>query len=80
MIAYKWKGVGVSEQVFLDGKFVGIIKRNGTGWQYCPKGSEIGGEIFDKISDCEDSLEGGAWRGLVTLLPNDELLIIRGVV
>ena len=57
MITYKWKVVGFKELVFLDGKLVGAIKKVEGGWQYFPKGDKIGGEIFKKISECEDSLE-----------------------
>lgn len=55
MITYKWADVGNNEKVFLGGKYVGTIRRVDNGWQYFPQG-EKGGDIFLKISECEDSL------------------------
>ena len=56
-IAYKWTTVAEVEAVFLEGKKVGEIKKVVGGWQYFPKGSKQGGDIFKKISECEDSLK-----------------------
>ena len=43
--------------VKLDGKFVGEIKRFMSGWQYWPKNSKTGGEMFKSLQDCKNSLE-----------------------
>lgn len=51
-------------QVKLDGKIVGTIKPvkqtkqrpNRTGWQYFPKGSKTGGEVFASKFACMGSL------------------------
>ena len=42
--------------VFLDGKYVGKIRRMDGGWQYFPKGDKQGGQVFKKLSECENSL------------------------
>ena len=57
MITFKWKDIGNNEKVFLNKKHAGTIKRVEGGWQYFPKGHKTGGEIFKKISECEDSLK-----------------------
>jgi hypothetical protein len=56
MITFKWKMVGVKEDVYLEGKLVGQIRYVKEGWQYFPKGSRKGGEVFSNLSDCEKSL------------------------
>lgn len=57
MITLKWEDVGMNEKVFLDNRFVGVIKKiDGRGWQYFPAGQKEGGEIFKRISNCEKSL------------------------
>jgi len=43
--------------VYLDGKKVGIIKRVIGGYQYFPKGSKKGGEVFFLLSSVKKSLE-----------------------
>lgn len=43
--------------VMLDGKKVGKIVAVGKGWQYFPKGSKCGGDIFVNLNDCVKSLE-----------------------
>lgn len=44
-------------RVALEGKIVGTIKKVATGWQYVPKGSKKGGEIFPTASACQQSLK-----------------------
>jgi len=43
--------------VILDGKAVGKIKELDGGYQYFPKGSKVGGEVFTHLRLCKDSLE-----------------------
>ena len=42
--------------VKLEGKVVGTIKEVKSGWQYFPKGSKTGGEIFTSKFTCMHSL------------------------
>jgi hypothetical protein len=42
--------------VKLNGVIVGRIIFNG-GFQYIPKGQDIGGKIFRKLSECKKSLK-----------------------
>lgn len=53
--------------VKLDGKAIGTIKPvkypNGDpGWQYFPKGTKIGGDIYSTLATCQLSL-GSEWPG-----------------
>ena len=57
MITYKRKDA-VNEIVFLELKRVGMIRRVMNGWQYFPKNSKNGSEIFKTILECKYSLEG----------------------
>lgn len=43
--------------VFLDGKRVGSIQHKESGYQYFPKNSREGGEVFSTLADCKRSLE-----------------------
>jgi len=55
-ITYKYSGLDV--RVFLDGKFVGTIKRTVGGWIYRPKGSKATGEPNASLAAVKRSLEG----------------------
>ena len=59
MIKYKWEGWSHKKPlpVLLDGKQVGKIKPVVGGWQYYPKGSKVGGEVFPRLKKCQESLE-----------------------
>jgi hypothetical protein len=61
MITFK-RGIKITEKVYLDGKYVGIIKQSintkrECGWSYFPKKSKVGGKLFKKLNDCKNSLE-----------------------
>lgn len=43
-------------KVKLDGKYIGDIKSVAGGYQYFPKGSKTGGDIYATIQSCKDSL------------------------
>jgi hypothetical protein len=42
--------------VRIDGKILGDIKPVEGGWQYVPRGSKVGGDIFATISQVQRSL------------------------
>ena len=42
--------------VKLDKRIIGKIKQVNGGWQYFPKGSKRGGEVFSTESACKQSL------------------------
>ena len=44
--------------VYLDQRKVGVIIRVEKGWQYVPKGSKVGGDVFATIKKVIKSLEG----------------------
>ncbi|MCP4650379.1 MAG: hypothetical protein GY853_09920 [PVC group bacterium] len=44
-------------RVKLDGKIVGVIKKVKEGYSYFPKGLKDGGEIFNSITEVQNSLE-----------------------
>ncbi len=46
--------------VLLEGRVVGHIKtsRDPRGFQYCPKGSKVKGEVFSTIDEVKRSVEG----------------------
>jgi hypothetical protein len=44
-------------KVRLDGKIVGSIHAFNGGFQYFPKGSKTGGELFPSLEACKRSLE-----------------------
>jgi len=46
-----------SVEVFLDKKYVGSIKKVEGGWQYTPKRSKDGGDVFKTLQQCKHSLE-----------------------
>lgn len=58
MITFERTYPNLGYNVFLNKKKVGIIKRVNSGWQYFPKGSKVGGEIFKYLVDCERSVIG----------------------
>lgn len=49
-------------KVKLDGKHVGDIKEvktiSGLAYQYFPKGSKVGGELYPSLQSCKQSLTG----------------------
>jgi len=61
MIKYEWLGWSYKKPlpVLLDDKLVGEIRPVNGGWQYFPKGSKIGGDVFKRLPDCQRSLEEG---------------------
>ena len=56
MITFKWKDVGLTESVFSGNNKIGTIKKVQDGWQFFKLFARHGGEVFDKISDCEDDI------------------------
>lgn len=48
---------GKNCKVKLEGKIVGAIKQVKGGFQYFPKGSKNGGEVFPLLRDCVRSLQ-----------------------
>ena len=45
-------------KVMLDGKYVGnIFKVSNGGYQYFPKGSKTGGDVWTKLYDLKNDLE-----------------------
>ena len=56
MITYKKQSWTVIK-VFLDGKRVGSIRSVLGGWQYFPYRSDVGGEVFETISEVKNSIE-----------------------
>jgi hypothetical protein len=63
MITYKGYGVPIGKRpfelaVYSNGRRVGAIVNKGGGWQYFPKGSKEGGDIFPILRECKNSLEG----------------------
>ena len=43
--------------VFLDGRITGRIHAIGSKYQYRPKGSRTGGDLYDTLAACKASLE-----------------------
>lgn len=43
-------------KVRLDGKYIGDIKSVKGGYQYFPKGSKSGGDIYPRLELCKNSL------------------------
>lgn len=43
-------------RVKLDGRLVGSIHMDKRGYYYVPKGSETGGEVFQTLHECKQSL------------------------
>lgn len=57
MITYKEMANEIA--VFLEGKRVGTIQHIfGEGWKYFPKGSRTGGDFYQTLRECKNSLEG----------------------
>lgn len=59
-IACQPAGKGAHETVYLDGKRVGTIYRDGARFYYQPKGSTQRGERLDTVEAVKASLEGDA--------------------
>lgn len=55
MITYVETRLGTA--VYLEGKYVGVIRKVTRGYQYFPKGQDSGGEIFCSIPKVKESLE-----------------------
>jgi hypothetical protein len=56
-IRFTWIDVGNNKDVYFCGSRVGTIKRVKEGWQFFNLNSNVGGIIFDTISQCEDMCE-----------------------
>lgn len=65
LIRQRWKGLigdymnitfDKDLKVKLDGKYVGDIKPVNGGYQYFPKGRNIGGDVYPSIDLCKKSL------------------------
>jgi len=54
---YYTKILNGSISVFLDQRCVGHIKAVKGGYQYFPARSKKGGEVFETVFDCKQSLE-----------------------
>lgn len=48
---------GTEIKVYLAGKKAGEIRKVKTGWQYFPKGSKNGGDVFPSKLEAKRSLE-----------------------
>lgn len=63
MITYKSRvvkyGLGIREivSVILDGKRVGVIRKEQGGWRYWPKDTDRGGELYPSLAAAKKSLE-----------------------
>ena len=57
MIEYR-KESALCVTVYRDRKLVGTIRGSERGWQYVPKGKRRtqGGEYFETLSECKESL------------------------
>ena len=58
MITYKNTNSSMTT-VYLDGERVGVIEQVIGGFQYFPEGRKEGGEIFDTLRQCKNSLADG---------------------
>lgn len=57
MIEYRDEAKG-NTAVYLDGKRVGTIKKEGTFFYYLPKGSKVGGERLPSLTAVQRTLRG----------------------
>lgn len=55
-ISYK-NQTNTSVEVYLDNQRTGTIKKVDGGWQYTPKGSKDGGDVYPSLDKCKESLE-----------------------
>ena len=58
MLTFEWIKPNLTA-VFKNGKRVGKIIKDDSGWFYLPKGHNIGGLIYDTLEDCQNALEEG---------------------
>ena len=56
MIVFKKINGGKNEEVFLDGKHIGTIKKVKDGWSYFSEIQKTNGPVFKKRSICKKSL------------------------
>lgn len=58
MITYKYKYKRAIMEVYMDGRLVGHIKKQGTcEFQYFPNGQKIGSQMFNSVANCKRFLE-----------------------
>lgn len=56
IIEYEWVSEYITV-VFLDRKRVGKIRKVDNGYKYFPLGANVGGELFNTLEECKQSLE-----------------------